>query len=698
MSSKRSKSSKADTFLASAPLTALGRNQPLGRIGQPQPQQLPQQTGFWNTNVYQPTAPVSAAPPQQATDYFYPQPAVSDPPLPPLPPLPPIPPAVGSAATEPGGAASLTLGAAPAPALNASGSVATPLVIPPAVTIPPAPPTAATNPSTDSPFAPNSSFAQLLTGVYPTPTIPSISAERAAAVVAAAQLAAAGAAGSGGSGSGGSGNATDTGAAAATGQYTGSGGGSVTGSSAAAGVGSTPTAPVSTPATTATVTATPTATAFPYAVAPLASNASVSADALASYNQYAATMSGLGPSLTGMNGMSGLSGMNNMSGMGMPAMNGMGMSMGMASPYGAPAFDYTQSMHSPYASASQYYTPIYPQQMYSQPMYSYQQPPPPMAGYGYPPQQRLTSLNHQQNAYSPYANAAPASHFPAPSREASTNVVKLKTAKPANTLNNFLSGATGTGNSGGSGGSGSGSGSGSNSSIKREGEFSSLHDVSDVIGVKNRSVRSILNHFQHMHYVRWHRKQTGEKSFTLASLKRDTFKEPPPSDMRMSNRPFRNAPPPAKMTTTTFVSTPSSRSLAAAIAASKKLAAAGGTPTATPITPQPPTTPAADTNEDWCTRCREGGELVCCDGCPRSWHLECLALKATPEGTWMCPMCTSEYYVAARHVPLPHPCPGIPSAIFCANSVRIAMCCVWFFSACRGDDRRFDERFQNIWI
>uniref|UniRef100_A0A8D0YNJ3 Autoimmune regulator n=1 Tax=Sus scrofa TaxID=9823 RepID=A0A8D0YNJ3_PIG len=46
-------------------------------------------------------------------------------------------------------------------------------------------------------------------------------------------------------------------------------------------------------------------------------------------------------------------------------------------------------------------------------------------------------------------------------------------------------------------------------------------------------------------------------------------------------------------------------------------------------------------NEDECAVCRDGGELICCDGCPRAFHLACLSppLRDIPSGTWRCSSC-----------------------------------------------------------
>ncbi|XP_039336352.2 autoimmune regulator [Saimiri boliviensis] len=59
-------------------------------------------------------------------------------------------------------------------------------------------------------------------------------------------------------------------------------------------------------------------------------------------------------------------------------------------------------------------------------------------------------------------------------------------------------------------------------------------------------------------------------------------------------------------------------------------------PPALPSDPQP-----HQKNEDECAVCRDGGELLCCDGCPRAFHLACLSppLRDIPSGTWRCSSC-----------------------------------------------------------
>ncbi|KAB7493629.1 Bromodomain adjacent to zinc finger domain protein 1A [Armadillidium nasatum] len=44
-------------------------------------------------------------------------------------------------------------------------------------------------------------------------------------------------------------------------------------------------------------------------------------------------------------------------------------------------------------------------------------------------------------------------------------------------------------------------------------------------------------------------------------------------------------------------------------------------------------------NLEYCYACGLGGEIVLCDTCPKSFHLECVELRKIPRGNWSCPFC-----------------------------------------------------------
>ncbi|XP_060080853.1 E3 ubiquitin-protein ligase TRIM33-like isoform X3 [Ylistrum balloti] len=58
-----------------------------------------------------------------------------------------------------------------------------------------------------------------------------------------------------------------------------------------------------------------------------------------------------------------------------------------------------------------------------------------------------------------------------------------------------------------------------------------------------------------------------------------------------------------------------------------------------------------DPNEDYCAVCQNGGDLLCCDKCPKVFHLKCHVpeLNTYPSGEWSCILCAKEDDLCLTH-------------------------------------------------
>ncbi|PON98417.1 Methyltransferase [Trema orientale] len=93
-----------------------------------------------------------------------------------------------------------------------------------------------------------------------------------------------------------------------------------------------------------------------------------------------------------------------------------------------------------------------------------------------------------------------------------------------------------------------------------------------------------------------------------------------------------------------------------------------------------------DRNDDSCGRCGDGGELICCDSCPSTFHKACLSTQEVPEGSWYCPNCTCRI------------CGSLvddKDASSASNALKCSQCEHKYHEACLKENGRYQETMSD---
>ncbi|XP_021288478.1 increased DNA methylation 1-like [Herrania umbratica] len=96
-----------------------------------------------------------------------------------------------------------------------------------------------------------------------------------------------------------------------------------------------------------------------------------------------------------------------------------------------------------------------------------------------------------------------------------------------------------------------------------------------------------------------------------------------------------------------------------------------------------------DRNDDSCGLCGDGGELICCDNCPSTFHLACLYMQELPEGNWYCSNCTC--WICGNFV-------NDKEASSSIDAFKCLQCEHKYHKACLNAKSQFEEKVSDTWF